>query len=132
MTRVCYFTKLSVCNIETIFQMSILLSNFCFHASNWTWTGLNHFLIDETYWLIKTSFYYCLRGSGQNSVIPVVCNVPEWKLYTQHATLSNCPQTDYSLWLKWPQYVKNEDVCEHSGKKLKKASGYMGIPYKSL
>ena len=35
-TRVCYFTKLWVCNIETIFKMSILLSNFCFHASNWS------------------------------------------------------------------------------------------------
>ena len=26
---------------------------------------------------IKTSFNYCSSGSGQNSVIPVVCNVPE-------------------------------------------------------
>ena len=25
----------------------------------------------------KTSFNYCSSGSGQNSVIPVVCNVPE-------------------------------------------------------
>ena len=25
----------------------------------------------------KTSFNYCLSGSGQNSVIPVVCDVPE-------------------------------------------------------
>ena len=26
---------------------------------------------------IKTSFNYGLSGNGQNSVIPVVCNVPE-------------------------------------------------------
>ena len=26
---------------------------------------------------IKTSFNYCSSGSGQNSVIPVVCDVPE-------------------------------------------------------
>ena len=26
---------------------------------------------------IKTSFNYCSSGSDQNSVIPVVCNVPE-------------------------------------------------------
>ena len=25
----------------------------------------------------KTSFNYCSSGSGQNSVIPVVCDVPE-------------------------------------------------------
>ena len=25
----------------------------------------------------KTSFNYCSSGSGQNSVIPVLCNVPE-------------------------------------------------------
>ena len=29
----------------------------------------------------KTSFNCCSNGSGQNSVIPVVCNVPEQKLY---------------------------------------------------
>ena len=45
----------------------------------------------------KTSFNYCSSGSGQNSAIPVVCNVPELKLYTQHATLSNYPQIDYPL-----------------------------------
>ena len=27
--------------------------------------------------LVKTSFNYCSSGSGQNSVIPVVCHVPE-------------------------------------------------------
>ena len=54
MTGVCYITKLWVCNIETIFKMSILISTFCFHASNLSWTGLNHFLIDETYWLINS------------------------------------------------------------------------------
>ena len=26
---------------------------------------------------IKTSFNYCSSGSGQNSIIPVVCDVPE-------------------------------------------------------
>ena len=26
---------------------------------------------------VKTSFNHCSSGSGQNSVIPVVCNVPE-------------------------------------------------------
>ena len=26
---------------------------------------------------LKTSFNYCSSGSGQNSVIPVVCDVPE-------------------------------------------------------
>ena len=32
---------------------------------------------EEEYSDIKTSFNYCSSGSGQNSVIPVVCNVPE-------------------------------------------------------
>ena len=27
--------------------------------------------------MFKTSFNYCSSGSGQNSVIPVLCNVPE-------------------------------------------------------
>ena len=27
--------------------------------------------------MIQTNFDYCSSGSGQNSVIPVVCNVPE-------------------------------------------------------
>ena len=27
--------------------------------------------------VIKTSFNHCSSGSGQNSVIPVVCDVPE-------------------------------------------------------
>ena len=40
---------------------------------------------------VKTSFACCSSGSGQNSVILVVCDVPELKLYIQHATLSNCP-----------------------------------------
>ena len=26
---------------------------------------------------LKTSFNYCSSGSGQNSIIPVVCDVPE-------------------------------------------------------
>ena len=45
----------------------------------------------------KTSFNHCSSGSGQNSVIPVVCNVPEC---TQHATLSNYPRTECSLSLE--------------------------------
>ena len=32
---------------------------------------------DEISQELKTSFKYSLSGSGQNSIIPVVCNVPE-------------------------------------------------------
>ena len=46
--------------------------------------------------IIMTSFNYCLSRSGQNSVIPVVCHVPEKKLYAQHATLLNYTQKNYS------------------------------------
>ena len=34
-------------------------------------------LIESMYQGIKTSFNYCSSGSGQNSVIPAVCDVPE-------------------------------------------------------
>ena len=51
------------------------------------------------------------------------------KNYTQGMLhYSNYPQTDYSLWSEWPQYVKNEDVCQHSSKKQKEASEIYGNP----
>ena len=43
--------------------------------------GMKTGLIDlggkMSYTKVKTSFNYCSSGSGQNSVIPVVCDVPE-------------------------------------------------------